>query len=294
MNRTKPPVSSAIPDAINCSTDKGYTMIPNRILKDPNLSGTAKAIICLLLTNSIGWKSHLEIMKKMMKEKEFALKAGLKELEEHQYLSRVRYRDKETKQLCGIIWIYTDEPGKFKPSKYESVLTKNNLELAPEVKPTSGKASGGKPTLGFFKEEKQAEEKTEENEEKESNKEKEVKEVRKEEEKKEEKKEKRSKEKFFPPAIEEVKQYCIERKNKVDPELWYDFYESKGWMIGKNKMKDWKAAVRTWERHEINSFTPLKPNNKPAKKYIDDYGDRYYWDDHRGGYYNHEGKYYIP
>lgn len=53
---------------------------------------------------------------------------------------------------------------------------------------------------------------------------------------------------FTPPDVEEVRKYCIERNNNVDPESFVDFYESKGWMIGKNKMKDWKSAVRTWER----------------------------------------------
>lgn len=53
---------------------------------------------------------------------------------------------------------------------------------------------------------------------------------------------------FVPPTLDEVKKYCAERNNTVDAEKWFDFYESKGWMIGKNKMKDWKSAVRTWER----------------------------------------------
>ena len=53
---------------------------------------------------------------------------------------------------------------------------------------------------------------------------------------------------FYPPSIDEVKQYCEERKNNIDPMAFIDFYSSKGWMIGKNRMKDWKAAVRTWER----------------------------------------------
>lgn len=53
---------------------------------------------------------------------------------------------------------------------------------------------------------------------------------------------------FTPPTLAEVKAYCKERGNNVDPERFIDFYESKGWMIGKNKMKDWKAAVRTWEK----------------------------------------------
>jgi len=55
---------------------------------------------------------------------------------------------------------------------------------------------------------------------------------------------------FNKPTIEEIRQYCRERKNSVDPEKFYDFYESKGWMVGKNKMKDWRASVRTWEKDD--------------------------------------------
>lgn len=54
--------------------------------------------------------------------------------------------------------------------------------------------------------------------------------------------------KFTPPSLDEVQDYCRERMNNVDPAKFIDFYESKGWMVGKNKMKDWRAAVRTWER----------------------------------------------
>jgi len=60
------------------------------------------------------------------------------------------------------------------------------------------------------------------------------------------------KRKSINPTLEEVKEYCLERNNKVDPDKWFNFYESKGWMIGKNKMKDWKAAVRTWEYNAGN------------------------------------------
>ena len=54
---------------------------------------------------------------------------------------------------------------------------------------------------------------------------------------------------FVPPSLEEVKAYCQERNNSVDAEQFIDFYTAKGWMIGKNKMKDWRGAVRTWERN---------------------------------------------
>lgn len=53
---------------------------------------------------------------------------------------------------------------------------------------------------------------------------------------------------FIPPTLDDVKAYCVERGNGVDPVRFYDYNEARGWMIGKNKMKNWKAAVRTWER----------------------------------------------
>ena len=56
--------------------------------------------------------------------------------------------------------------------------------------------------------------------------------------------------KFTKPSVEEVRAYCKERGNKVNPATFCDFYESKGWKIGKDPMRDWKAAVRTWERRE--------------------------------------------
>ena len=64
--------------------------------------------------------------------------------------------------------------------------------------------------------------------------------------------------KFIKPTLEEVKEYCLERKNNIDAETFIDFYESKGWYVGKNKMKDWKATIRTWERNRKNqnNFNP--------------------------------------
>jgi hypothetical protein len=55
---------------------------------------------------------------------------------------------------------------------------------------------------------------------------------------------------FIPPTVDEVRAYCQERGNGIDPQRFIDHYTSNGWMVGKNKMKDWKAAVRTWEQRE--------------------------------------------
>lgn len=55
---------------------------------------------------------------------------------------------------------------------------------------------------------------------------------------------------FIKPTVQDIKAYCFERQNSVVAEVFFDFYESKNWMIGKSKMKDWRAAVRTWERRQ--------------------------------------------
>lgn len=55
---------------------------------------------------------------------------------------------------------------------------------------------------------------------------------------------------FVPPSVEDVAEYCRDRGNSIDPERFVDFYASKGWRIGNTPMKDWKAAVRTWEKRD--------------------------------------------
>jgi len=64
---------------------------------------------------------------------------------------------------------------------------------------------------------------------------------------------------FLPPTVEQVREYCTERINNVDAERFVDHYESNGWMVGKTKMKNWRAAVRTWEKTDASKFG-TKPN----------------------------------
>lgn len=69
---------------------------------------------------------------------------------------------------------------------------------------------------------------------------------------------------FKVPSVEEISAYCQERNNSVDAQRFFDYYESKGWYVGKNKMKDWKAAVRTWERQDApTSHCPTPKKNNP-------------------------------
>lgn len=68
---------------------------------------------------------------------------------------------------------------------------------------------------------------------------------------------------FKKPTLDEVKNYCILRKNNIDSQAFIDFYESKGWQIGKEIMKSWKACVRTWESREKKN---PKSNSKGMSK----------------------------
>lgn len=71
--------------------------------------------------------------------------------------------------------------------------------------------------------------------------------------------------KFQKPSIEDIKSYCNERKNTVDAEKFYNYYESNGWKVGKNPMKDWKAAIRTWEQNSYSK--PKKFESETNKPY---------------------------
>ena len=68
-------------------------------------------------------------------------------------------------------------------------------------------------------------------------------------------------ERFTKPALAEVEAYCTERENGIDPAHFVDHYEANGWRVGKTPMRDWRAAVRTWERHR-------RPDHVPASAVV--------------------------
>ena len=68
---------------------------------------------------------------------------------------------------------------------------------------------------------------------------------------------------FTPPTVDEVRAYCQESGYNVIPERFVDHYASNGWMVGKNKMKDWKATVRNWSRGNDEKQSPSRPKHPP-------------------------------
>ena len=78
---------------------------------------------------------------------------------------------------------------------------------------------------------------------------------------------------FVKPTIIDIKEYCKERKNNVDAETFFDFYESNGWKVGKNSMKNWKASVRTWEKSRNNKNNTNDRTTPHFHQKGKDYGD---------------------
>lgn len=72
---------------------------------------------------------------------------------------------------------------------------------------------------------------------------------------------------FKSPTVEEIKGYCEERGNSICPQNFFDYYESNGWKVGKNPMKDWKAAVRQWERREKEFSNNSRNNDVSSPSY---------------------------
>ena len=72
---------------------------------------------------------------------------------------------------------------------------------------------------------------------------------------------------FTKPTVDDIRAYCRERGNSVDPQRFSDFYEAKGWRVGNQPMKDWQAAVRTWEGREAPQQS-TKPSGNPFKRML--------------------------
>jgi len=73
---------------------------------------------------------------------------------------------------------------------------------------------------------------------------------------------------FKKPDFIEVNNYCLERNNNIDAEAFIAFYESKGWMVGSNKMKNWKQAIITWEKRELNKPKTVSKIDMQLNEYL--------------------------
>lgn len=75
---------------------------------------------------------------------------------------------------------------------------------------------------------------------------------------------------FIKPTLEDVQEYCQQRNNNINPEHFIDYYEANGWKVGKNPMKDWKAAIRTWEKRDYET----NPKQSGKKEIVPEWMDK--------------------
>ena len=80
-------------------------------------------------------------------------------------------------------------------------------------------------------------------------------------------------ERFTPPTVEDVAAYCLERKNGIDPEEFVAFYASKGWKVGSSPMKNWRAALITWEKKRAKEISPEPGSAKRGRLVVGEDGE---------------------
>jgi len=205
---------------------KGFTIMVNEALQRPDLSARAKGLYAYLMTLPDDWVIQREEIPRHFTEGRDAIDKAFKELVKLGYITLDIERDERrfiTKYAYTVHEKAIPEKDRTKALKPE--------KLVPE-KPLTGSPVTENPLLLSTKEpstNNQVPAATPS--------------IR-----------------FQKPTVEEVRAYCKERKNSVNPELWLAHYEANGWKVGRSSMKDWKAAVRTWEH---SNYGPPKKSSPP-------------------------------
>lgn len=207
---------------------ENYTVMSNTHFKDRRLSLKAMGILSLMLSLPDNWDYSVAGLAAIVSDGRDSINKALSELEKYGYLERVRVTN-EKGQFAGYDYNVYEVP------KTEKPYTENPYTENPKTE---------KP---FTENPEQLNTNTSNT--KKSN------------------TKKTSIKAFTPPTVEEVAAYCRERNNGINPESFVDYYESNGWMVGRNKMKDWKAAVRTWERNSYSGQKQQKPQTPNATLY---------------------------
>ena len=207
-----------------------YVIITNYVFKNKTLSLSARGLLGFLLTFSDDWEFSFENIVEQSGATRYEVRRTIRELQDSGFVKVVQRKS---------------EKGKFSSCSYD-VFENPCVEIPHTVLPHTEKPHTENPHTDF----RTLNNNNNINKNKLNN---------------NKDKENYTKESFRKPTFEEVSAYCQERDNGIDAEQFIDYYESKGWMIGKNKMKDWKASVRTWERNRKNKPKAIKPNPVPEE-----------------------------
>lgn len=235
-----------------------YTIMSNYHFKEKEMSLKAKGLLSLMLSLPDDWDYSIEGLVSICKENETAIVSTLKELKQFGYLVIRKLLPNET--TSGRIEyeydIYETPNQQKQESKKQDLenLGVENLGLENQGQEITNnkitnKLNTNNNIYNIIEEKEITKEKTK---------------------------------RFSKPTIEQIREYCRERGNNISPEYFYNYYESNGWCVGKNKMKDWKATIRNWEIRDKDNHPKKSEYSDIAQKIqqrakptinIDDYND---------------------
>ena len=200
--------------------EDNFTVISTEVIRDSRLSDGAKCLLLFMLSMSDDWDFNMRGLATCLDISVSSVNSRVVELEKAGYISIKKKRSKG--RFVSCTWDIYEKPHS-KISEYD---------LSEYGSPEYGKTALRKTEQ--LRNTKSKEISIERN----TN---------------------RKKDSFVVPSVEQVRAYCEERSNSVDPETFVDFYTSKGWKVGKDPMKDWKAAVRTWEKRRKSEPKKSEP-----------------------------------
>ena len=215
-----------------------FTIVSNDVIMDKRLSAKAKGVYVYLHSRREDWQFYEAEMVRHFNDGKHSISSAIKELIECKYLLRIQKRVEG--KFSFYEWILNPTESDFisngKTETRKSDIGKsdtNNTDINnTDINNTDN--IGGNKFPNFPKGDSENLD--------------DVKDQKKEKEKPASKRKR-----FIKPSVEEIKKYCDERKNDVDANKFFDFYQAKGWYIGKSKMQDWEASVRTWEANNKKS-----------------------------------------
>lgn len=199
-----------------------FTRIDNGLIQNPEISLKAKGLLAYMLSLPDDWDYSISGLSVKCKEGKSSIRGAITELMEHRYITRSLARD-ENGRIGGYEYVVYEEPQPScenpttdnPSSENRTQQTTNSTNEKKTNTPYSPPAGDSAPAEAATEDKPVPEKKSR---------------------------------RFVPPDVEQVRAYCRERGNNIDPEAFVDYYASKGWTVGRAPMKDWKAAVRTWEQ----------------------------------------------
>lgn len=236
---------------VRVNKNSNYTVMSNYHLKDHHLSLKAKGLLSVVLSLPDDWQYSMAGFMAIAKEKESSINAALKELKENGYLIITKKMPNETSSgRIEYEWDFYEcscNPlrGAFEPTAAKQETKKQGVEnqglefqrlenqgqLNTNILNTNIENTN---VLSIMDNTPEMSPKCP---------------------------------RFVPPTVDEVADYCDERGNDVDPQHFVDYYTARGWKLGKNSVKDWKACVRTWERNSYGK--PVNHSGGSGNEFLD-------------------------